>query len=133
MLAYLTKLEIWDSNYGRDFGWIVERDGREIAILSEPRNEEMFWDSYTITITTNDPNLKARMATPLFWENAEMEKIVIRSKAFGLVAPHAFPAMSPLLGTNRLLMRGVYLPIGTPTYLDRFCLAVFRAYKKCGS
>jgi hypothetical protein len=47
-MRYRKRLEIWETNYGRDAGWILERNGQPIAILSNWRNQEMFWDGYDL-------------------------------------------------------------------------------------
>jgi hypothetical protein len=42
------RLRIFETNYGREAGWYVEHAGRRVALLTAPRFEEMFWDSYRI-------------------------------------------------------------------------------------
>ena len=38
-LSYWKRLKIWEMNFGRDEGWIVERNGHPIGILSNPTLE----------------------------------------------------------------------------------------------
>lgn len=43
MLSYserTRRLRIFETDYGRDGGWIVECDGEEAALLVDPRAEE---------------------------------------------------------------------------------------------
>ena len=119
-MRYRKRLEIWETNYGRDAGWILERNGQPIAILSNCRNQEMFWDSYDLEILTEDSELRQRMTTVEFWD--ELEGMVYRNQAFGDIVESAFPAASPFLKSGRLSMRGLYLPIREPMPWDQAVL-----------
>jgi hypothetical protein len=119
---YLHRLRIWETDYGRVPGWLVERDGHPIAQLTEPRFEEMFWDSYRLEILTDDAELRCRMLTSEFWNHAESERLVWRSREFGEQAPNAFPSGDPFPEPGRLMIRGLYLSIGAPTLFDRAVL-----------
>ena len=112
--GYLKRLTIWETNYGRDAGWILERGGRPIAILSDPRYEDMFWDSYKLEIVAEDPELRARIATKEFWDEPLTEGLVYRNRLLGDTANHPFAAASPFPEPGRILMRGLYLRIGAP-------------------
>lgn len=119
--SYRRKLRIWETNYGRKAGWIVERHDQPIAMLTDARGEEMFWDSYQLTITTDDDQLRARMLTPIFWLT-EGSSLTWRSQAFDEVAPQAFASSVPFTESDRLMMRGLYLSIDPPNPLDQLVL-----------
>jgi hypothetical protein len=123
---YARRLRIWETNYGRDAGWIIERRGLAIAVLTEPRWEEMFWDSYRMEITTEDATLRELLQTEGFWAKAESEGLVWRNREFGEVAQFAFPALSPFPEPGRLTMRALYLNIGEPWPWDCLILWVRR-------
>ena len=93
MTGYLRRLQIWETNYGRDCGWIIEQKGKPIAILSDAQFHEMFWDSYKIDVVTDDSDLRQRIASREFWARAEAEGLVYRNRGFGCVAAFAFPAL----------------------------------------
>lgn len=118
----MKRLQILETNFGRDSGWIIERYGHPIGILSNPRNENMFWDSYDLEIVTDSIDLRQRMTSAEFWAEAEAEGLIYRNRTFGDVAEYAFPAMSPFPEPGRLLMRGLYLSIGKPLPWDRAML-----------
>lgn len=40
--------ELKQSNYGRYYGWYIERNGEQIGELVSYQYDEMFWDRYTI-------------------------------------------------------------------------------------
>jgi hypothetical protein len=122
--GYGRRLRIWETNYGRDCGWVIERRGKSIAVLTESRGAEMFWDSYRMEIVADDPDLRAQMLTKEFWANAEAQGLVWRNREFGEVDVIAFPALSPFPETGRLMMRGLYLAIGDPWPWDRIVLRV---------
>jgi len=119
---YRRKLRIWESGYGREGGWVIERQGQPIAVLTECRFHEMFWDSYRLQPVAGDLVLRERMQTPEFWEAAGAEGLVWRSREFGDVAEHAFPAGSPFPAPGRLLMRGLYLSTSDPWPWDRLLM-----------
>jgi hypothetical protein len=126
---YLHRLRVWETNYGREPGWLVERDGQPIAQLTEPRFEEMFWDSYRLDILTDDAELHRQMLTEEFWNKAESERLVWRSREFGEQAPSAFPSAAPFPEPGRLMIRGLYLPIGAPSLFDRAVLWLRRQFR----
>lgn len=123
---YDRRLRIWETNYGRDCGWQIERNGEVIAVLSEPRYEEMFWESYRMEIVTEDLELRGRLLTTEFWVVAEAEGLRWKNLEFGEFAEFAFPSLSPFREPGRLTMRGLYLPIDPPKLYDKMMLAYRR-------
>src|SRR5437868_4473400 len=98
LAAYRRKLRIWETNFGRDAGWYVERSGERIAMLIDPRAIEMFWDSYLLVPLTDDVDLQQRLQMDSFWNNAEGEGLAFRNRELGTIAKYAFPAWNPLRG-----------------------------------
>lgn len=96
------------TDYGRSGGWDVMLDERVIAYLSDPRFEDMFWISYRVTPLTDDPELAARLMTSDFWRRGRADRLRYRSRALGVFAPHAFPAIGEH-EPGRVTMRGLYL------------------------
>jgi hypothetical protein len=111
LAAYRRKLRIRKTNYGRDCGWYVERNGQRIAMLIDPKWEDMFWVSYLLVPLTDDIDLRQRLRMDTFWNHAEAEGLVYRNREFGTMARLAFPARNPLRDAGRISMRGLYLPI----------------------
>jgi hypothetical protein len=124
--SYERRLCLWETNYGRECGWQIERNGAIIATLSDPRYEDMFWESYRMEVTTDDPILRDRLHTKKFWAQAETEKVRWRNLKFLELAEFAFPGMSPFPEPGRLIMRGLYLPIDPPKLYDKIILAIRR-------
>ena len=54
---YVRRLHIWETDFGRAAGWVAERDGKPVAVLTEPRYEEMFWVSYRLEVIAEDARL----------------------------------------------------------------------------
>jgi hypothetical protein len=127
--GYQRRLRIWETDYGRNAGWFIERRGEIIAVLTEPRWEDMFWDSYRIDITTEDSELRSLLQTEIFWTKPEGEQLVWRSREFGEVAEFAFPGGEPFPEPGRLIMRALYLRIGEPRPWDRLVLW-FRKWRR---
>jgi len=126
LFYYVKRLQIWETNFGRDAGWIIERQGRPIAILSNPRYADMFWDSYDLDIVTEDAELRQRLASAEFWRGAEPQELVYRSRAFGDVVHPVLPAFPE---PGRLLTRGLYLRIGQPSPWDWVMLWLRRSVR----
>jgi hypothetical protein len=55
------RLRVIESTYGREHGWFVEQDGRTLALLTDPRWIEMFWESYRLVPATEDPRDLTRL------------------------------------------------------------------------
>jgi hypothetical protein len=127
---YSRRLRIWETDFGRDAGWVIEREGQAVAILTEPRWEEMFWYSYRLEAVAADPELRKRILTEEFWAGNGPAELAWRSKEFGEVAEHAFPAMSPFPEPGRVMMRGLYLPISGTWPWDRVVLWLRRTRRK---
>ncbi|MEM7143585.1 MAG: hypothetical protein AAF591_00530 [Verrucomicrobiota bacterium] len=124
------KYRIWETDYGQDCGWIIERRGEEIGILTDPRYEEMFWTSYRMEITTDDGELAERMKTKKFWDSAEAEGIEWRNREFGVVAELAHPSGTPFPEPGRLSMRALKMPLREPNAIEWIVLWVRRVWKK---
>lgn len=109
LASYWRRLKILATDYGRDAGWVIERQSQPIAVLSDRRYEEMFWDSYKMEVVTDDPMLRKQVWTKEFWDRAVSEGLIWRNREFNEVAPNAFPAGSPFPQPGRLMVRGLYL------------------------
>jgi hypothetical protein len=100
------RLRVFETNYGRDAGWLVERGGRCVAVLTQPRWKDMFWDRYIVEWITDD--LAERHALEsvedcLWWG----DRLKFRNRELGEIAEHAFAAGPPRDGS--VIMRGLYL------------------------
>jgi hypothetical protein len=130
MTGYRKRLRIWETNYGRDCGWIIEQKGKPIAILSDAQFQDMFWESYKIDVVTDDADLRQRIATREFWARAEEEGLVYRNRGFGCVAEGAFPALTPYTEDGRLVMRRLYIAIAAPRPWDEAIIWIRRWAKR---
>jgi hypothetical protein len=106
--SYERHLRLIESNYGRDSGWYVERDGVRLAVMTDCRLEEMFWDSYLVEPTTDDPALNQRLLSD-FWEGNDWVGVEFVNREFPeVIAANAFPGARPIIEPGRILMRGLY-------------------------
>jgi hypothetical protein len=105
-LWYERRLRLIETNCGRESGWYAERNGERLAILTDCRWEEMFWDSYHLEPITNDPVLNQRLLLE-FWIDDEWEDVYFRNREFPeIVVTQAFPG--PMREPGRLMIRGLY-------------------------
>ncbi len=114
------RLRVFQTNYGREAGWYVESDGRRCALLTGPRFEEMFWESYAVEPLADDPDERQRIVgDPEWWLGRELK---FRNREFDILAPTAFVAGCVFCEPGRVLMRALYLYIGPPTTWERLWL-----------
>ena len=105
---YERRLRLIETDCGRDSGWYVERDGVRLALLSDCRSEEMFWDSYQLEPLTDDEALNRSLLSD-FWEGAEWHNVYFRNREFPeLTVSGAFPSGMPFQKPGRLMIRGLY-------------------------
>lgn len=128
--SYVRRLRIWETNFGRDAGWIAERDGIPLAVLTEPRFEDMFWDSYHLEVIAEDPEIRTAMLSEEFWHGNGWVGLVYRNREFGEIVEIAFPAVDAFPEPGRLMIRALYLPIGQPWPWDWLVLWVRRLWQR---
>jgi hypothetical protein len=90
-----------------DSEWIIEIEGRPVALLSEPKWAEMFWTSYRMTPLTDDPKTLANLEDVEFWRVCESRGVAFRHRASSRIARYAFPGGDPFPEPGRLVMRGL--------------------------
>jgi len=91
-----------------DSEWIIEIEGRPVALLSDPKQAEMFWNSYRMTPLTDEPKLLADLQNVEFWRHCEARGVAFRHRASSKIARYAFPGGDPFPEPGRLVMRGLY-------------------------
>jgi hypothetical protein len=130
-VKYRDLLRVWESDWGCSDGWNVELNGEVVAMMDEPRGEDMFWVSYHVTPTTLDPLLAPRLVSEEFWKDDDnWPKLTFRSRATGFVAENAMPSIQPIVGRNRVNMRGLYISIRHPLPWDWLLLRIRRMLRR---
>ena len=130
---FFKRLRMIETDCGRDAGWIAEWDGRPVAVLTQPRWEEMFWDSYQLEVIADDPTLRAKLEGASFWAGNECLDLVWRSREFGLRPMCAYPSTNPFQSEpGRIMMRGLHVLIGAPWVWpwEWIALAIRRWWRK---
>ena len=99
------KRELRKSNYGREYGWYLECEGKDVGELVNPEWVEMFWTSYEI-ISYDDSIVYNKD----LWTNCVFR---YRNKKLNEYADYAFAAIyidTPgIKKGDKVLMRGLYL------------------------
>ena len=88
-------------------GWYVECGGRRAAILSEPKYYDMFWLSYRVEPTTDDPIENARIASDKTWWL--QSTLALRNIASVNVVCSTFPGGDVFTETGRVIVRSTFL------------------------
>ena len=92
--------QLAESNYGREFGWLIELDGVVLGELVDPKFEDMFWTSYQVILKKEKNRMIVFDPTQLF---------VFRNKVLLETVDSAFTAIGTSIGDERISIRGLYL------------------------
>jgi len=87
--------------------WIVEIEGRPVALLADPKSVEMFWTSYQMTPLTDEPETLFKLTDVEFWRSCESLKVVFRHRASSATT-HAIASLSGFAEPGRIVVRGLY-------------------------
>jgi hypothetical protein len=118
------RLVLFETDYGRRAGWYVERAGQRVALLLDPRFEDMFWDSYRVEPLVEDPEERRRILSDRGWWH--QRGLVFRNRQFDAVADTAFAGGEVFTEAGRVVMRGLHLGIGPPNCWERAVMWVRR-------
>lgn len=92
------------SNFGRNLGWDVLRKHEDVAVLTEPKREDMFWFRYKVEA----------LVPEVFEEEFWKQKLVYRNRGTGHIAANAHPGGElPTEDDPYVLMRALYIPVQT--------------------
>ena len=100
------------SDNGRATGWIVEFQGEPVAVFDDCRYADMFWESYRVTLLTQNETIVARMQSRRFFDEPE---ICFRSREFPDIPLPFQPLVHFKMGDERAVVRGLYFVIDPPT------------------
>ncbi|MEM9252810.1 MAG: hypothetical protein AAGB29_10720 [Planctomycetota bacterium] len=125
---YREKLAIWESNFGRSDGWILEVDGHPTAVLDDNEYYDMFWDSYRVSLLPESKYTLDEVFTMEFWCK---RSLVYRSKATDITTRQAVISSGEAFPKpGRVVLRGLYISIGMPNVIDQCALAWRRYWTK---
>lgn len=117
-LKQADRLRVFESDYGRDFGWFVEKEGTVVAVLVDHEREDMFWDSYRVE-PGEGTSLPEGVFTPEFWHSGGL---TFRNRVTGEIAVNAFSGGTTATREHpRVIMRGLYSDL-RPALLERIIL-----------
>lgn len=110
------------SNFGREYGWILELNGHPVAELDDCHHDDMFWYSYRITCRSKDD--QAIAFNPVHWEKNEFKFV---NRITGDRVDQVIAGNAPDYITNgRVLLRGLSL---TPrNRLEYMLVNIFRFF-----
>jgi hypothetical protein len=125
-MSWWTRYKRWLHVVETGGGWLVERDGRTVALLTEPRLVEMFWLAWRIEPLADDAAERAALFSPGYWDVSLLLRTAFRSREFNVVSDTGFWAGAEPLRDGRLVMRGLYQPIREPWIIDELVLWIRR-------
>lgn len=105
------RMELLETGCGRFADWTVERNGRPIAVLTQPRSADMFWVRYLLNITTPDEQERdALIKSPMAWCGLKFRSQITGTLAEGWANPPD--------AEGNVLARGLYFFIEDPSFLE---------------
>lgn len=96
-----------DSALGRESGWFLDSEDGRLAILDEVKPEDMFWESYRITIVP-EAGLSHSIAESSFWNSEFFHRATWFENR--QVPYRVDKALAVMGGNGRLFVRGLYVP-----------------------
>jgi hypothetical protein len=121
--------DVWETNYGRDCGWVVEKDGKVVALLVNGTCMEMFWDEYDVIAVCDENENGDRVFTKEFWDSFCSDTFRVRSYEFLDEVP-TFPGGISRSQVDKVSMHALYIHIGEPGILDWMVLNFRRRFGK---
>jgi len=122
-MLWWTRYKRWLEVLETGGSWFVERDGRTVALLTDPQFVDMFWYAWRLEPLSENPAERETILSSSYWDPALLSQTVFRSREYGAVAD-AFWAGSDPVQEGRLVMRGLYQPVSGPWPWDRVMLWV---------
>lgn len=110
-------------------GWFIERDGRKVALLTDPQFVDMFWYAWQIEPLAEGQVEPAELLSPEFWDFTHLPRTVFRSREYNVVA-EAFWAGEDPVRNGRLVMRALYQPVREPWPWERVILWIRQRQRK---
>lgn len=104
--------KIYESDFGRRTGWIVELNGLPIAILHSGVRVEMFWDQYEVSMLTDDEQIQLKFWSSDFWNmEAISTGITFRNRELTSLRPAYFPIIHISSTLGVITARGLYFSV----------------------
>ncbi|OEK08666.1 hypothetical protein A8C32_04240 [Flavivirga aquatica] len=99
------KKELKKSNFGRDYGWYIEYEGKIVGELVDWKFTDMFWCSYKVVSICNE--WEHILFDEKLWQNCEFK---FKNKKHDKYAENAFSGFTSgsLIETKTVGMRMLY-------------------------
>jgi hypothetical protein len=121
-MSWWERYKLWLEVQETGGGWFVERDGRSVALLTEPQLVDMFWYAWKLEPLVEDPAGSAAILSREYWDWEFLPRTHFRSREYRTLTD-AFWSGDPVRD-GRLVMRGLYQPIAAPWPWDEVVLWV---------
>lgn len=109
------RIDIYQSDFGRKFGWDIFFNGILIAELTNSNwlSEAQFWHEYDLNILTKNPELLKRITNYEFWneDKSIILKYVNKKYKYKCTDALASPLRIDEKGNFKISMRYLYVPV----------------------
>lgn len=109
------RVEIYESDFGRKFGWDVYLKNILIAELTDSTwlLDSQFWHEYNLTVLTDNSDIYRRMTQNDFWYNSEnLNNIRYVNKKYGTECTDVLSGNPFIMGDQlKIRMRFLYVPV----------------------
>jgi hypothetical protein len=123
MLAWLWRdHDIYCSDFGREYGWFVECQGKRVAELVDAvwDVDSQFWHDYRMVPLTKDPQELAELNSHDFWYRGGL---IYENRKYGIRVTHVLAGLLPDEDDGKTVVhiRGLYLPVRFPLLWEMVC------------
>lgn len=119
-MSWWARYKLWFHVCETGGSWFVERDGRTVALLTDPHFVDMFWYAWHLEPLVENFSERAAIMSKEYWNDEFLLRTVFRSREYGTAAG-GFWAGEPIR-EGRLVMRALYQPIREPWPWESFIM-----------
>ncbi len=121
------RIQLFETDYGHEYGWFVERNGERIATLSHPRYFDMFWRLFTVEPIIQDTEKKRLLSTDEFWGD---RFLLYRNCNLNIVTRNFIVRWNSDLPEGTVILRGYPIDDPEPTLREKLLLFFRRFHSK---
>jgi hypothetical protein len=112
MIAWLKRdFDIYRCDFGREYGWFVEWQGKRVAELIDPAWDwnSQFWHEYVLVPLTDEPAEVAELNSPEFWHR----NLTYENRKYGNRVTHVLANLRPARsdGKEIVSIRSLHVPV----------------------
>src|SRR4051812_40991510 len=85
LMSWWAHYKLWFNVIETGGSWFVERDGRTVALLTDPHFVDMFWYAWHLEPLVEDSSDRAKIMSNEYWNDESLQRTVFRSREYGTI------------------------------------------------